>query len=312
MSNNGKSNKKNTYLTWDVSPKKDRNLIRAGRYLNVGFMVGTLLAAPASIAASPWLAAGCVIAAGAAAIGMLFTKYSINDLETVAKAAKGTPAPKDIEDLTRDVFDRAGLSHVNLKVRIIEPNSSPIKRFRRMAYSAAVGISEKNEARVIIGRKTLESLSKDELEAVLCHEASHVANRENIPGMHWSEKLGKVSLAGMYMASALTLNFAGAAYYGAAFAGSFLFNKSLRRLDEYRADYNGVGLSGNPDAMISGLTKTYNSLIRSNNVNMPQHEVDRLINLNNKLWPLANHPAVSNRINHIRNVAAKHNLPCTL
>lgn len=312
MSNNGHQTNKNTHLTWDVSPSKDKNLIRAGRYLNVGFIAATLIAAPASIAASPWLAAGCVVAATAAAIGLFFAKYKISDLEEISKAAKGSPAPKDIEDLTRDVFKRAGLSDIDLKVRIIEPNNSPLKRFRRLAYSAAVGISGKNEANVIIGRKTLETLSKDELEAVLCHEASHVINRKNIPGMHWSERLGKVSIAGMFMASALTLNFAGAAYYGAAYAGSFLFDKSLRRLDEYRADYNGVGLSGNPDAMISGLTKTFNNLIRSKDPHMPQQDVDKLIDINNKLWPLANHPALPNRIANIRQVAAKHNLPCTL
>jgi Zn-dependent protease with chaperone function len=296
---------------WESSPQKDKMLIKSGRYLNVGFVFGSMLAAPASLAASPWVAMGCLVAAAAAGVGYII--YKTKDMDSsLTNIVDGVKAPKGLQQLAEDVFARGGLRNIDVDVRVIEENKSPIRKLRMLPYTAAVDISKKDRAKVLIGKKLLENLSNDEIEAVLCHEASHMINRKNTPGTHWSEQLGRFSLTGMFLASAVTFNFAGMAYYGAASIGSFLFNKSLKRVDEYRADYNAVGLSQKPDAMISGLTTVYNTLVRAGNKHMPQAQIDRRMKLNNMLWPLASHPPVPDRLEHIRNVARKHNIACSL
>jgi heat shock protein HtpX len=190
-----------------------------------------------------------------------FSHQAIIDASTGAKKVSRTDEP-ELYNLLENLTISRGMPMPSL--RIIESEALN-------AYAS--GLSEK-KAVITVTRGLMERLDRDELEAVLAHELSHVINRDVrllviavifVGIISFTVEIAARSLfygslsrsggrrdrsgnAGLMM---LVAGVIVAAAYGLAIVIRF----ALSRSREFMADAGAVELTKNPDAMISALEK---------------------------------------------------------
>lgn len=307
-----------TKRDWNFSPIGYDVAIRGGRVLNVAFVLGALLAAPSAVAVSPLVTLGCIALAGA-----VQTRKYFKRVKAIKNAFQSTVrAPEAVEELTANVFRRAGLPgkiNETLHVSVLPPSRDTKDAYaKQLAYTVAID-PKKNH--VYIGQSSLESLDRDELQAILGHEASHRINRHFMTCAHsMPEKTMSSALVFMGVASLLSLNVIALGYYVLAGVGSTIGRAYLKKLDEYRADRNGAAVSDSPLALVRGLDKLsdniFNSLARNGDASasfrrgLPdgltyaeREKKDFYKAVNNIVSPFAPHPKNENREAYLRKIA---------
>lgn len=218
--------------------------------------------------------------------------------------------------------------------QVIEQPSNPTERWlvetvQRQAQQAGIGMPEiaiyqspdinafatgmnKNNALVAVSTGLLNSMSKDEAEAVLGHEVSHVANGDMvtltlIQGVVNTFVMFFARIAASVVSSALSRGNDGlkhVIYFAATMIFQIVFGilasvivMWFSRQREYRADAGGASLAGR-QKMIAALQRLQNA-----------HEESRLdgqltafgINGKNKSELFMSHPPLEKRIEALRN-----------
>lgn len=218
--------------------------------------------------------------------------------------------------------------------QVIEQPSNPTERWlvetvQRQAQQAGIGMPEvaiyqspdinafatgmnKNNALVAVSTGLLSSMSKDEAEAVLGHEISHVANGDMvtltlIQGVVNTFVMFFARIAASVVSSALSRGNDGlkhVIYFAATMIFQIVFGilasvivMWFSRQREYRADAGGASLAGR-QKMIAALQRLQNA-----------HEESRLdgqltafgINGKNKSELFMSHPPLEKRIEALRN-----------
>ena len=193
-----------------------------------------------------------------------FSHQALVNLSTGAKPVTRTQAP-DIYNLLENLCISRGVPMP--KLQIIE--SPALNAF-------ASGVSEKNYA-ITLTRGLIEALDRQELEAVIAHELTHIRNRDvrlltiavifvgifsffgemvfrNMfrtgvrIGGHSSNRKGDSRGGGALILIAIAL-------IVLAYALAMVIRFSLSQKREYLADAGAVDLTKNPDGMISALKK---------------------------------------------------------
>jgi heat shock protein HtpX len=164
----------------------------------------------------------------------------------------------EIYDMMARLCERRGMSVPKLAI-IDEP----------MLNAFASGLGEKTYT-VTLTRGIIERLDRDELEAVIGHELSHIANRDVRLLIISVIFVGIISFAAQMIARRLlwsgSAHSEGQQRHGAAMviglalaALAYLFAILIRfaisRRREYLADAGAVAMTGNPQAMIGALRK---------------------------------------------------------
>lgn len=133
----------------------------------------------------------------------------------------------------------------------------------------ATGLHE-GQYSITVTRGLVTALTRDELEAVLAHELTHVINRDVRTMVIASVFAGIISVIAELVfrgliysrgggkrdnKNALPLILIGLAFAAVGFALAIVIRMMLSRTREYVADAGAVELTKNPDAMISALRK---------------------------------------------------------
>ncbi len=288
---------------WNPSPLKTEIGIQTGRVLNLAFITTCVLAAPASVAFSPFVTTACFVLA--AACGAYH--YCIKD-EKQIQAMLGTSelAPPAVHALSQQAFARVGLPTDNFNTVILHPDQNAKSLLlRQLPYTAAATNRTKTPT-IMIGKRVLDTLTQDELFAVICHEASHIKN-DKVPTRSPVEKIA-ISLPLMFTAASVcTLSFTGAGYYYCVLLAATLAGKYLKRIDEYRADSNSVGLARNPVATLSGYEKIMDTLL-GEFLKLSPEKIEKVKKRSDALELFNEHPASHKRASHVRSVAKSLNI----
>ena len=217
--------------------------------------------------AFPGAAAAALIGAGVWFVIAYFAHQKLIDLSTGARGVTREEQP-ELYNLLENLTISRGLPMPSLK--IIE---TPIMN----AYAS--GLSAKKSA-VTVTRGLIDALDKDEMEAVLAHELTHIINRDVRTMVVASVFAGIISLTGelvwRWLANGgfrtrsgggnrsknsgggggqIAVILAALAIALLAWLFSVVIRLALSRSREFVADAGAVELTKNPDAMISALRK---------------------------------------------------------
>ena len=229
--------------------------------MGIGFLPGTGrgLGDDMALAAS-WLGGTVPLAFIVAGIWFAisyFGSQTMIDLMTGARKVERKSEP-DIYNLLENLAISRGLRTPTL--RVIDNDS---------LNAFATGLHE-GQYSVTVTRGLVNTLTRDELEAVLAHELTHVINKDVRTMVIASIFAGIISVIAelvfrglLYSRSggrrdnknALPLILIGLAFAGVGFALAIVIRMLLSRTREYVADAGAVELTKNPDAMISALRK---------------------------------------------------------
>jgi heat shock protein HtpX len=182
-----------------------------------------------------------------------FANQTIIDLVTGAQAVERKDNP-DLYNLLENLCVSRGLKTPTL--RIIE--SPDLNAF-------ASGLHE-GQFSITVTRGLLDNLDRDELEAVLGHELTHIINRDVRTMIIAAVFAGIISLVAQVIARMLwfrggdrrgggMLVIVGVAAGAIAGLLAVVIRMAISRRREYVADAGSVELTKNPDAMISALQK---------------------------------------------------------
>jgi len=238
-------------------------------------------------------------------IAWLFHQKMI-DMSTGAKSLSRKEAP-EIYNLLENLCIAQGMRVPRLN--IIE--NSALNAF-------ASGISEKNYT-VTLTRGIIERLNRDELEAVIAHELTHIQNKDvrllivsiifvgifsffgqmifrnmfrmgRRIGGHSRSRNGDSRGGGVLIIIALI-------FVAIAYILALVIRFSLSKKREYLADAGAVELTRNPDAMISALEK-----ISTNSSLEVPGDVQQMMIENSKPFAglFATHPPIEKRITALR------------
>jgi heat shock protein HtpX len=207
------------------------------------------------------LAVSAPLAIGAAAVWFViayFANQTIIDLATGARQVTRKQEP-DLYNLLENLCIARGMKTPTL--RIIE--SDALNAF-------ATGLHE-GQYSITVTRGIIQALNKDELEAVLGHELTHVINRDVRTMVIAAVFAGIFSLIAQILYRAIVWGGVGGnrrdrrgggifilVALAAAFIGYLLaivIRMALSRRREFVADMGSAELTKNPDAMISALQK---------------------------------------------------------
>lgn len=229
--------------------------------MGFGFLPGTGrgLGDDMALAAS-WLGWTVPAAGVASAIWFAiayFGSQAMVDGMTGARKVERRTEP-DLYNLLENLAISRGLRTPTL--RIIESDSLN-------AY--ATGLHE-GQYSITVTRGLMRALTRDELEAVLAHELTHVINKDVRTMVIASIFAGIISVIaelvfrGLFYSrgggkrdnkNALPLILIGLAFAVTGFALAFVIRMMLSRTREFVADAGAVELTRNPDAMISALRR---------------------------------------------------------
>jgi heat shock protein HtpX len=228
--------------------------------MGFGFLPGTGrgLGDDMALAAS-WLGATIPLAFVVAGIWFAisyFGSQAMIDMMTGARKVERKSQP-DLYNLLENLAISRGLRTPTL--RVIEDDSLN-------AY--ATGLHE-GQYSVTVTRGLLNTLDRDEVEAVLAHELTHVINKDVRTMVIASIFAGIISVIAEMVfrgllysrggrrdnKNAMPLILIGLAFAVVGFALAFVIRMMLSRTREYVADAGAVELTKNPDAMISALRK---------------------------------------------------------
>lgn len=229
--------------------------------MGFGFLPGTGggLGDDMALAAS-WL--GGTIPLGLTVAGIWFAisyfgSQAMIDLMTGARKVERKTEP-DLYNLLENLAISRGLRTPTL--RVIDNDS---------LNAFATGLHE-GQYSITVTRGLVAALSRDELEAVLAHELTHVINKDVRTMVIASIFAGIISVIaelvfrGLFHArgggkkdnkNALPLILIGLAFAAVGFALAIVIRMMLSRTREFVADAGAVELTKNPDAMISALRK---------------------------------------------------------
>jgi heat shock protein HtpX len=186
-----------------------------------------------------------------------FGSQTMIDMMTGARKVERKSEP-DLYNLLENLAISRGLRTPTL--RIIESDGQ---------NAFATGLHE-GQYSVTVTRGLVNALSRDELEAVLAHELTHVINRDVRTMVIASIFAGIISVIAELVfrgliysrgggrrdnKNALPLILIGLAFAAVGFALAIVIRMMLSRTREYVADAGAVELTKNPDAMISALRK---------------------------------------------------------
>ncbi|HWQ87803.1 M48 family metallopeptidase [Brevundimonas sp.] len=230
--------------------------------MGLGFLPGTGrgLGEDMALAAS-WLGGTVPLAFIVAGIWFAisyFGSQTMIDLMTGARKVERKSEP-DLYNLLENLAISRGLRTPTL--RIIDNDS---------LNAFATGLHEGRYS-ITVTRGLVDTLTRDELEAVLAHELTHVINKDVRTMVIASIFAGIISVIAelvfrglMYSSggsrrddnkNALPLVLIGLAFAVVGFALAIVIRMLLSRTREYVADAGAVELTKNPDAMISALRK---------------------------------------------------------
>ncbi|WP_439478048.1 M48 family metallopeptidase [Brevundimonas sp.] len=229
--------------------------------MGFGFLPGTGrgLGDDMALAAS-WLGWTVPMAGVAAAIWFAiayFGSQTMVDLMTGARKVERRTEP-DLYNLLENLAISRGLRTPAL--RIIESDS---------LNAFATGLHE-GQYSITVTRGLMTALTRDELEAVLAHELTHVINKDVRTMVIASIFAGIISVIAELVfrsliysrgggrrdnKNALPLILVGLAFAAIGFALAIVIRMMLSRTREFVADAGAVELTKNPDAMISALRK---------------------------------------------------------
>jgi heat shock protein HtpX len=186
-----------------------------------------------------------------------FGSQTMIDLMTGARKVERKSEP-DLYNLLENLAISRGLRTPTL--RIIDSDS---------LNAFATGLHE-GQYSITVTRGLVSALSRDELEAVLAHELTHVINKDVRTMVIASIFAGIISVIaelvfrGLFYSrgggkrdnkNALPLILIGLAFAAIGFALAIVIRMMLSRTREFVADAGAVELTKNPDAMISALRK---------------------------------------------------------
>lgn len=203
-----------------------------------------------------WTVPTAVVVAGVWFCIAYFGSQTLIDLMTGARKVERKVEP-DLYNLLENLCISRGLRTPAL--RIVETGS---------LNAFATGLHE-GQYSVTVTRGLVNTLTRDELEAVLAHELTHVINKDVRTMVIASIFAGIISVIaelvfrGLLYAgrgreknnNALPLILIGMAFAGVGFALAVVIRMMLSRTREFVADAGAVELTKNPDAMISALRK---------------------------------------------------------
>ena len=186
-----------------------------------------------------------------------FGSQAMIDLMTGARKVERKSEP-EIYNLLENIAISRGLRTPTL--RIIDNDS---------LNAFATGLHE-GQYSITVTRGLVEALTRDELEAVLAHELTHVINRDVRTMVIASIFAGIISVIAELVfrgllhsrgggrrdnKNAAPLILIGLAFAAVGFALAIVIRMMLSRTREFVADAGAVELTKNPDAMISALRK---------------------------------------------------------
>lgn len=228
--------------------------------MGFGFLPGTGrgLGDDMALAAS-WLGATIPLAFVVAAIWFAisyFGSQALIDMMTGARKVERKSEP-DLYNLLENLAISRGLRTPTL--RVIDDDS---------LNAFATGLHE-GQYSVTVTRGLVNTLTRDELEAVLAHELTHVINKDVRTMVIASIFAGIISVIAELVfrsllysrggrrdnKNAMPLILIGLAFAAVGFALAIVIRMMLSRTREYVADAGAVELTKNPDAMISALRK---------------------------------------------------------
>ena len=229
--------------------------------MGMGFLPGTGrgLGDDMALAAS-WLGGTVPLAFGIAAVWFAisyFGSQAMIDVMTGARKVERRSEP-DLYNLLENLAISRGLRTPALRV---------IESDRLNAF--ATGLHE-GQYSITVTRGLVNTLTRDELEAVLGHELTHVINKDVRTMVIASIFAGIISVIaelvfrGLFYSrgggrrdnkNAMPLILIGLAFAAVGFALAIVIRMMLSRTREYVADAGAVELTKNPDAMISALRK---------------------------------------------------------
>ena len=229
--------------------------------MGFGFLPGTGkgLGDDMALAAS-WLGGTIPLAFIVAAIWFAisyFGSQTLIDLMTGARKVERKSEP-DLYNLLENLAISRGLRTPTL--RVIDNDS---------LNAFATGLHE-GQYSITVTRGLVATLTRDELEAVLAHELTHVINKDVRTMVIASIFAGIISVIaelvfrGLFYTrgggrrdnkNALPLILIGLAFAAVGFALAIVIRMMLSRTREYVADAGAVELTKHPDAMISALRK---------------------------------------------------------
>jgi len=230
--------------------------------MGLGFLPGTGkgLGDDMALAAS-WLGGTIPLALGIAAVWFCiayFGSQTMVDMLTGARKVERRTEP-ELYNLLENLAISRGLRTPTL--RVIDNDS---------LNAFATGLHE-GQYSITVTRGLVQSLTRDELEAVLAHELTHVINKDVRTMVIASIFAGIISVlaelvfrALLYSGggrrrddnkNAMPLILIGIAFAVVGFVLAIVIRMMLSRTREYVADAGAVELTKNPDAMISALRK---------------------------------------------------------
>lgn len=186
-----------------------------------------------------------------------FGSQTMIDMMTGARKVERRSEP-DLYNLLENLAISRGLRTPTL--RVIDNDS---------LNAFATGLHE-GQYSITVTRGLVTALTRDELEAVLAHELTHVINRDVRTMVIASVFAGIISVIAELVfrgliysrgggkrdnKNALPLILIGLAFAAVGFALAIVIRMMLSRTREYVADAGAVELTKNPDAMISALRK---------------------------------------------------------
>lgn len=210
--------------------------------------------------AASWLGGSiplAVIIAGVWFAISYFGSQAMIDMMTGARKVERKSEP-EIYNLLENLAISRGLRTPTL--RIIDNDS---------LNAFATGLHE-GQYSITVTRGLVEALTRDELEAVLAHELTHVINRDVRTMVIASIFAGIISVIAELVfrgllhsrgggrrdnKNAAPLILIGLAFAAVGFALALVIRMMLSRTREFVADAGAVELTKNPDAMISALRK---------------------------------------------------------
>ncbi|HEY3813685.1 MAG TPA: M48 family metallopeptidase [Caulobacteraceae bacterium] len=232
--------------------------------MGAGYLPHTGVMAEDEATSTRWLiesAPLALIASGVWYCIAFFGYQSIIDLTTGAHKVTRAEAP-ELWNLLENLCISRGLTMPDLRIAETESLN---------AWSS--GLSDKR-AVVTVTRGLLENLSRDELEAVLAHELTHLINRDSRLMVIAAIFAGVITLIAELFARVLfyggggrsrssrdsgkgagMLILVGLAIAAFGYVMAIVIRFAISRRREFMADAGSVELTKNPDAMISALQK---------------------------------------------------------
>ncbi len=251
----------------------------------------------ASIASLPLMAVVAVVVALIWYVVAFYTYQDIIDAVTGARRVSRQEQP-ELWNLLENLCISRGLPMPDLRV---------CDSFTRNAWTS--GLSDKKSV-VTVTTGLIAALDKDELEAVLAHEVTHIINRDSRLVVICAIFAGVITLIAQLImrmtwfgrgsrgdsrrgGGALILIALGAAVIG--YVAALAIRMAISRKREFLADAGAVELTKNPDAMISALLKVEG---HSDHIEAPgflqamffDHHADGFAVL------FETHPAISSRV----------------